>query len=284
MHNKFKLIEVKSEGSKEYFIEGHVSTQDPDFVDDIVDDQGQKATFRDLNNYDITMDEDHDEWRNPDTGEVYDGKLNKLPIARVVESRLDDIGTWARVHLNKHHPNFDKYILPSIQKGFLHSFSIAYKVLKSFDKVIDDVKYRVIQDLKIANIALTGNPVNKNATFNLALKSFSKMVNEKTVEGLTAEIAELKSLHKEELEKVQAELKAKGEKYKAELSEKEKELLAKKAKDDESKKKDKAEMKSISDKKDKEILELKSSFESSKSEIAELKSKVEEYESQPMLK
>ena len=83
---------------------------------------------------------------------------------------------------------------------------------------------------------------------------------EKTIEDYKTELLELKSEHKDALEKVQAELKAKDELNKK-LSDKEKALLEKKAKDDESSKKDKTEMKSLTDKKDKDFLELKSKFD-----------------------
>jgi len=285
MKNKFKLVEIKSNGDKEYYIEGHVSTIDPDFVNDIVDKQGQIATNRDLQNYDITMDEDHDEWRDPISGEVYDGKKNKLPIAKVVSSKVDELGTWTRVLMNKHHPNFEQHILPSIKKGFLHSFSIAYKPIKSFKKVIDGTTYRIIQDLKIGNVAITGNPVNKNAKFNLALKSFNKMVKEKTIEELTADIVNLKSLHKQEVEKLNTVLKAKDNKYDNDMSQKEKELEdLKKNKKDDKDSVEKTEMKSLISTQNQELVALKSQIITKDSELLDLKSKVQKYESEPMLK
>lgn len=260
----FKLIEVKSSNGKDYFIEGYVSTVDPDFVNDIVDEEGQKATTREISNGDITMDEDHNEWRNPDTGKLYDGKKNKYPIAKVEQQKLDSRGTWVRAKLNKFHPEFIERILPMIKDGFLHSFSIAYKVKKSINKIIDNVKYRIIQDLAIANIAITGNPVNKNATFNMALKSFPKMVEEKKqeletlntelkskVESLEAELTELKAM---DYKKMYEELKAKFDKINSN--------------DKDSKEKKDTEMKSFNTKLETTVKELKK-------EISELKSFVE---------
>ena len=211
--SQFTLIETKSEKGKKYYVEGYVSTIDPDFVNDIVDEKGQKSTYDEINGKPITMDEDHDEWRDPETGKFYDGKKNRYPLALIVSTRLDSRGTFVRAMLNDDHPDFNR-ILNMIQKGFLHSFSIAYNVQKSFTKMIDGVKYRVIQALKIANIAITGNPINKGAKFNVALKSFSKkMVEENnTVETVETSVEAVS----EEAPAVQAEAETeiKGTDYK----------------------------------------------------------------------
>jgi len=253
---QFNLLEVKSASGKDYFIEGYVSTMNPDFVNDIVDELGQKATYSEIINSNITMDEDHSEWRDNKTGKLYDGKKNKYPIAIVTEAKLDNIGTWVRAKLNKHHPEFEERILPMIKDKYLHSFSIAYKVKKAFEKVVNNVKYRVIQDLNLANIAITGNPVNKNATFSVALKSFPKMVEEKI----------------KELETLNTELKSKVdilEAEKLELKSKIEEL--KKVAEDNDKEAKETELKSVSDK----VSELEKSVEELKKENAELKSFVE---------
>lgn len=273
MSNQFKLFELKSEnGDKDYFIEGYISTTDPDFVNDIVDEEGQAATFRELNGADITMDLDHDEWRDLETGEVYDGKKNKLPIARVVDKRLDRKGTWVRAKLNKYHPKFKDEILPSIKDKFLHSFSIAYNVVKGFDKVINNVKHRVIQDLKLANIAITGNPVNKNATFNIALKALDKkMAEENKYQELETQFTELKS-QKESLEKELAEIKGMDYKKKYEEMKAKYDEMMKEKEDN----KKKAETKSMT-----ELKSVQETIESQKKEIADLKSVVDKIRETP---
>lgn len=281
MSNKFNLIELKSNGEKKYFIEGYISTTDPDFANDVIDEEGQKATFRELNSADITMDLDHDEWRDPVTGEVYDGKKNKLPIAKVIEKRLDKLGTWVKAELNKYHPNFEDVILPSIKEGYLHSFSVAYNPIKSYTTKIKDVVHRVIRDLKLANIAITGNPVNKNATFNIALKSMDKkMVEEKQFKELQDQFAELKSStenlveEKKTLSQEVTELKSKLESL--ELKAKDYENKKAKESDDEDEDKNKAEMKSLT-----ELKSLKETLESQNKELADLKSIVEKVRETP---
>jgi myosin heavy subunit len=263
--SQFKLIEVKSVTGKNYFVEGYVSTVDSDFVNDIVDEEGQKATYREITNSDITMDEDHSEWRDPKTGKLYDGKKNKYPIAKVVSSKLDSKGTWVKAKLNKYHPDFYERILPMVKDKMLHSFSIAYKVKDYFYKVMNGVKYRIIKDLAIANIAITGNPVNKNATFNMALKSFPKMVEEevKTETETQVEETKVEETPEQEQEVTEAEVETKGMDYKKMYSE----LKAKYDK----LKGNKTEMKSFNDR----ITSLEESNEELIKENAELKSFVE---------
>lgn len=284
MSNNFNFIEVKSSSGKEYYVEGYVSTTEPDFVNDIVDELGQKSTFDQLNSKSITMDLDHDEWRDPVTGEVYDGKKNKIPVAKVVDQRLDEKGTWVKAKLNKNHPLFKDSILPSIKDGFLHGFSIAYNVIKSIPRKIGDIKYRVIQDLKIANIAITGNPINDGAQFNLTLKSLSKkMVEEEKLKEIQDSITELKS-STEALQKENAELKSENESLKGEVAELKGSMKKGYKSDEESEDEDKkkAEMKSMTESHKEAQAELKSmkeKLEETNKEMAELKSTFEKVRS-----
>lgn len=280
--SRFNIIEIKSNGEKNYYLEGYVSTTDPDFVNDIVDNIGQKAVFKELKNKQITMDEDHNEWRDPKTGKYHTRKKNKFPLAKVVDVKLDNKGTWVKAELNKYHPDFEKKILPMIKEGYLHSFSIAYNVTKSFTKLVNNVKYRIIQGLNLANIAITGNPVNSNAKFNVILKSISRLkMEENTItqeefntlqnnhqelksqfQDLEQELSELKG---QDYKKMYEELKAKYDKMQKEMKSQ-----------DEEEEDDTKEMKSFN----KELVEIKSNIERLEAENKELRHKLE----QPMLK
>jgi hypothetical protein len=266
---KFNLVELKSN----YYVEGFVSTTDPDLYDDVVTEEAQKKILRQLLNLDITMDEDHDVWRDPKTGDSYDRPQNKIPAAKIVDAQLkelDDgtIGTWVRVMLNKDYPLFEK-LLNSIKNGFVHSFSIAYNVLKETPKQIGDNILRFIDDLNVFNVGMTGVPVNPNAKFQLALKSMSnKMAEENKIAELEKQLTELKSVidKNDSTEKIQS-----LEKDVAEL----KSSLESKSSCEETK----TEMKSVA------IAELKSVNETineQSKEIAELKSTLEKLRNTPI--
>ena len=275
MLNKFKLIEVKSSG--DFFIEGLVSTPDPDDYNDVVTTSAQVSIDNQLKNFDITMDLEHEEWIDPVTGIRHERKQDKIPVALIVDSKVTENGTFVRAMLNKAHPMFDN-ILQSIKKGFLHSFSIAYDVTKREIRNIGKKTFRFIEDLVISNIGITGNPVNKKATFKIALKSISKkMAEENKLADLEIQVKELKSQVEntekfEALEKEVAELKAANEAMT-------KRLKAEEESDDEKKEdkemKSKAELKSLTESYDKK-------FEAQANEIKELKSVLEKVRKTPI--
>ena len=113
MSSSIKIIETKSNEKRQVFLEGPVSTSDPDLYDDVVSEKGQVSVNRQLNDRDITMDFDHDEWRDPKTGKMFDFKKNKIPVAMVVKSKNEAGGTFARVKMNMNHPFIDNIIITS---------------------------------------------------------------------------------------------------------------------------------------------------------------------------
>lgn len=273
---QLQIIEVKSNGVKDYYLEGFVSTTDPDLVNDIVTEKAQQSILNQLMNMKITVDDDHDSHRDKVTGKLYDRTQNKLPLALIVDAEMrktkkGSLGTWVKAKLNKDYPLFKEY-LNSIKNGFVHSFSIAYKVTKFTKELIDDTVYRIIDDLNIRNIGATGSPVNGDAQFDLALKSFPKMAEEnKKIEELEASNTDLKSQvetltsEKEALGKELSELK--GMDYKKMYEE----MKAKYDKMKESNGSKDSEMKSFNDK----MSELEKSVTELQKENAELKSFVE---------
>jgi len=219
-YEKFNLIEVKSEeGEKNYFIEGHISTIDPDSVKDITTNSCQDDLVVQTKTKDITMDLDHESFRNED-GTTPDRDLNKIPVAKIVESKRTAIGTYVKAMLNSSHPQF-KNILSSIKNGFLHSFSIAYHVQEAVNKIIDGENFRLLNKVELRNVGITGNPVNSNATFSVSLKSYiNKMEEKQDYSKLEEAIAEIKStvdslvngLKSKEDEKVEAKSKEASDK------------------------------------------------------------------------
>ena len=164
----FPNLELKSENGKKY-IEGYVSTKDPDKYNDIVTEQGQKQIYSQLKGNKITMDFEHEEYVDLDSNKRHSRKQNKIPLAKVNEVKLDNKGTWVKAELNQDYPMFEK-VYNSIKNGFIHSFSIAYNAINP--KIINrnGVEYRLLDALNITNIGITGNPVNDVATFKVAFK------------------------------------------------------------------------------------------------------------------
>ena len=198
LNKNFGKIELKSEKG-ELYGEGFVSTIDPDLYDDVVLEKAQNSMLKQFNDRSIKFDFDHDKFRDPTSGKVYDEPKNLIPPAKVVEAERrttpdGSLGTWVKVQFNKHHSRFTE-LKNSIKDGFIDAFSIGYSVIKATPFTKDGKTYRGIEDLTLYNIAFTGDAVNTKCKLRLALKSFRKIKMEKTIEDYKTELLELKSEH-----------------------------------------------------------------------------------------
>lgn len=262
-YEKFNLIEVKSEEEgKKYYIEGHISTIDPDSANDIVTEQGQDKLVEEIKTKDITMDLDHESFRNED-GTTPDRDLNKIPVAKITESKRTALGTYVKAMLNKDHPFFQN-ILSSIKNGFLHSFSIAYHVKEAVKKIISGEEFRLLNNLELRNVGITGNPVNSNATFSVSLKSHIRKMEEKQeLSKLEEAIVEIKSAIdslKESNDAIMTQLKSEPE---AEV-------------ESEPETTEEPVVEEVKESSEAEVKSLKEENESLKQEVADLKSKLKE--------
>lgn len=151
-----KTTELKSaEGESTHFIEGYASTSDPDLVGDIVTEQAIESMVSQLKNKSIKIDVEHESWKDG-------GSPNIIPVGRVVDAHKDEKGLWVKVQLNPAVSRF-KEVWESIKGGFLDSFSIAFTNVKAVERQIGGTVKRIISDLTLLNIALTGNPANPEA-------------------------------------------------------------------------------------------------------------------------
>ena len=160
--------EVQTKSGKKPYITGYISTDDLDLYNDIVTRDCMSSMMKQIEENNITLDYDHEVWRKP-TGAFQHG--TQLPVGKVVNAKLDSRGLWVRVQLNKDSPKFSN-LWHSVKNGFLNAFSIAFKPLKAVNKQIGSAKVRLLDDLKLINIALTGAPINSNAVIeSVGMKS-----------------------------------------------------------------------------------------------------------------
>lgn len=253
----YEVVELK--GEKRVYVTGYISTEDRDVYDDIVTKSCMESMLKQLNNQVIKIDYEHEAFRDDPT---------ILPVGKIVESKIDTKGLWVKVELNPGSPKF-KALFTSIKKGFVDAFSIAFKPIKTTLKAVEGATIRMLEDVKLLNVALTGIPVNPAARIDQVMLKALKDINEvnkveekikqfevdlkardESIVAKDAEIAELKSQVEkvEVLEKESAELKSKVEEFEKEAELKSKEVEARDA------------------------------------EIAELKSKVEQLEKEPVMK
>ena len=148
----FQDIIVK--GEKKRFVTGYISTSDLDLYNDVVTEKGLKSMLNQLNDSTIMLDYEHEAWRD-------DNSI--IPVGKIVESKLDDRGLWVKAELNPFSPKFDN-MWGSIKKGFIKAFSIAFVPVTTVMKTIEGTEVRLIEELELLNVALTGAPVNPKAS------------------------------------------------------------------------------------------------------------------------
>jgi len=164
----YEAVETKS--GKKYFVTGYISTKDRDLLDDIVTQKGLESMERQIKERSITLDYDHEAWRDNNT---------ILPAGKIVDAHTDEVGLWVKAELNPASPKF-KNLWMSIKGGFVTAFSIAFKPVKFVYKTMGNTTVRLLDDLSLLNVALTGAPVNTGARIeDVGMKSvFVKALNE----------------------------------------------------------------------------------------------------------
>jgi len=147
----FKAVDTL-EGKKHY-VTGYISVPEIDLYNDLVTPTALKSMLKQITESTIMLDYEHETWRDDST---------ILPAGKIVDAKIDDKGLWVKAQLNKASPKFSN-LWESIKDGFIKAFSIAFKPIKTVMKTIGDTQVRLIEDLTLLNVALTGNPVNQSA-------------------------------------------------------------------------------------------------------------------------
>jgi len=173
-------------------VTGYISVPEIDLYNDLVTPQAMKSMLAQILSKTITIDYEHEAWRDDNT---------ILPVGRIVEAKVDERGLWVKAELNTHSPKF-KALWGSIKDGFITAFSIAFKPLKVVTKTIGDVTVKLIEDLQLLNVALTGSPVNQGAVLtghsmkSVMLKAIDDTKEEKVLvsKSLITKLMEEKSM------------------------------------------------------------------------------------------
>ena len=256
----YEIVETKA--GKDYYITGYISIPKVDLYNDLITPEGLKSMFNQLNSKTIKLDYEHEAWRD-------DASI--LPVGKIIESVIDDRGLWVKCKLNKASPKF-KALWDSIRDGFVDAFSIAFTPIKTSMKTIGDTAVRLIDDLNLLNVALTGNPVCPGARMTgydmkaVMMKSISDFTKLEEKSNMTEEIKE--NVIPEVADAIVAEVKEVVAEEQSSDSVVEEKMADKKPKtpeeEDEEDKKKKAETKSL------EIAELKSELDKVKADLKAL--------------
>lgn len=158
------IVEMK-DGSKNFYATGYISTGKKDLYNDIVTEGCMEDMVTQLKSGNIKVDVEHEAFR--DNAAI-------IPVGRIVESKKDEKGVWAKVQLNPDSPKF-KNVWNSVKNGFIDAFSITYKPVKTLQKKVGGVVARILDKVDLVNVAMTGTPVNTSCKI---MDVFTKSIND----------------------------------------------------------------------------------------------------------
>lgn len=163
--------EVQTKAGKKYYVKGYASTTDPDLVDDIVSEKALDSMVEQSKQRTIKLDFEHETFRGQ-TDEEKQLNLTKSPLGKAVNSYREGNGVMFEWELNPNWVARDnqgtvtktfEQVWEEVKGGFLDQFSITFRPLRTAAKKMGDRMMRVLEELKLYNVALTGTAINPNA-------------------------------------------------------------------------------------------------------------------------
>lgn len=188
--DKLSFAEVKGKEGTEYYIKGHISTGDLDLVDDIVTKDCLDDMYSQFDSKNMKLDFEHEAFRGKSK---LDSEINKtkLPLGKAITRNIDAKGLEVKWQLNPTWQKFDekgnvtmtfKSLWKNITNNYLDAFSIAYIPISTQTKDVNGTKARLLKNIRLLNVALTGNPVNTSATMTKVFAKSLDYLNKKGYE------------------------------------------------------------------------------------------------------
>ena len=188
--------EIKDNGDLE--VVGNISTTHPDLVNDIVTLKCLKSMQKQIQEGNLKIDLEHEAFRGKDNEEKELNKT-KIPVGRmieptIIESKTDKgimHGLSVKVLFNKEAKTYEA-TKSNIENKFLDAFSIAYIPTEMKNVSRNGETFRQLDDLRLLNTALTGNPVNTTAQMTQILtKSLDALEEYKAEKKINPELADM---------------------------------------------------------------------------------------------
>ena len=181
----FNAYVIESKGEKTYVVEGYIATHDRDLVDDII----TKSAMQDI--YDqadtLSVDLEHEAYKKDEERGygVTQSRTSLIPVGKIVEKRIDDIGVYVKATINPHLKRFDE-VWGSLKDRYLKAFSITFMPPEEGDFTLTQTPQGTTRFLtrlrSVMNVALTGNPVNKSASItSVVTKSMGGLFPEENI-------------------------------------------------------------------------------------------------------
>ena len=193
---------VNEKGDKEYHVGGHSSTDDLDLVNDIMTQDCQESMNNQFAMRSIKLDFEHETLRGRS---ILDTEANKTKIVlgKAIKNKKDSVGLYVDWKLNPTWKRFDskgnvtmtfEELWQNVEDEFYDAFSVAFVPTKVRYVEKNGVEIRLLDDVNLLNVALTGNPINPNAGIRSVMaKSLEFMKSEESNDPNDMELIEIKS-------------------------------------------------------------------------------------------
>ena len=184
------IVEVK--GEEKTFLEGMISSTDKDLVNDIVTKKCLESMQNQILNRNIKLDIEHESFRG-DSFEEKEINKTKIPAGKIIDATVEEIGKnrfglRVKSELNRNH-QFSEQIKGNVLERYLDAYSIAFIATETKDIQENGEPIRLLNDVKLLNVALTGNPVNTTAlNRDVVIKSISALEEYKNEKKLNPEL------------------------------------------------------------------------------------------------
>lgn len=226
---------VNEKGQEEFFVEGLVSTSDLDLVNDIITPKALSDMLDQFNQRVIKLDWEH-ETLLKSKEEGFAG-LTRVPVGKAVNAQLSEEGLRVRFKLNPDYKRFDEKgnvvmtisdVVQNVKNKFLDAFSVAFiPVETAVTELVDGTKARILDGLRMLNVALTGTPINTSARLDRAMAKSLSFLKNNEVKGMSetqkktpeakAQLAEQEAVAEAKASEAQAELKSELKSLSADL-------------------------------------------------------------------
>jgi len=170
-------VQVKADGR--VVMEGEISNTEKDLVNDICTKHCLISMESQINKGNMKLDLEHEAFRGDDIEEKEINKT-KIPIGKITKAEVvnNDRGGFSlmvKAELNRNHARFEETKNNLIEK-YLDAYSIAFIPTETKTEEINGEQVRLLDDDRLLNVALTGNPVNTTAQIkNVVMKSLDAL-------------------------------------------------------------------------------------------------------------
>lgn len=157
---------VTLKGEEHLFVEGDISTNDIDFVNDIMTKNCQESMQKQILERNMKLDLEHEAFKG-DTHEEKEINKTKIPAGKIIDATVKELGderfaTSVKCEINRFHPNY-KSIKGNLIEKFLDAFSVAFLPTDISYEQKEGKAIRMLNDVILLNVAMTGNPCNTKA-------------------------------------------------------------------------------------------------------------------------